>query len=360
MARQLCAAVRTVLTSVLAAAAVLAVGAHPAAAKDKLVVAVWGGVWGDSMDKNVFKPFAAANDVEIVVHSQRSAADTMTKIIAEKAKPTIDVYLTIPGSAYAVAKEGAAETMTPADVPELANFPKSMLGTMDGKVQWVNYGAQKIGLIFRTDIVKPPAKATLDWLADPSLKGKLAMPTPVWNYAAFLHQASMYKTGDMKKLDAGFDLAKKVAPNVQVIYGTTGEAVRLLSSGEVGVAYATATTSSVLLKENVPNVEFKLVDDAPLFVAPETVVVVKGGPAGKALAMKFANFFLSAPVLAAYGADIGTSSANAKSPAAPKEKVPFPMTAAELERAQISDLAANLDAINDRWKSQIAPLLGTK
>lgn len=341
---------------VLSAALVLMCGT--ASAKDKLVVATWGGVWGDSLDKNVVQPFQAANDVEIVIHRQRSAADTMTKIIAEKGAPTIDVYMTIPGSAYAVAKEGLAEPMTEKEVPELVNFPKSMVGTMDGKAQWVNYGAQKIGLIFRTDIVKVPAKANFDWMADPSIKKKLALPTPVWNYAAFLSQAAMAKAGDKTKLDAGFDTAKKIGPNVQVIYGTTGEAVRLLTTGEVGVAYATATTSSVLLKENVPNVEFVTVADAPLFVAPESVLAVKGGPNGKALAMKFINYFLSPKVLAAYTEDIGSPPTNMKSPAPSKEKVPYPMTIQELEKAQITDPNQNLDAINDRWKRDIAPLFG--
>ena len=97
----------------LALSAALAVACGSIAeAKDKLVVATWGGVWGDSLDKNVVQPFQAANDVEIVIHRQRSAADTMTKIIAEKGAPTIDVYMTIPGSAYSVAKEGLAEPMT--------------------------------------------------------------------------------------------------------------------------------------------------------------------------------------------------------------------------------------------------------
>lgn len=346
------------LTTWLLSAVLVAAFAGVANAKDKLVVAVWGGVWGDSLDKNVVKPFEAANDVEIVIHRQRSAADTMTKIIAEKGNPTIDVYLTTPTSAYGVAKEGAAEPMTEKDVPELANFPKAMIGMMNGKAEWVNYGAQKVGLVFRTDIVKVPAKPNFGWMADPSLKKKLALPTPVWNTAAFLSQAAMAKTGDKTKLDAGFETAKKIAPNVQVIYGTTGEAVRLLTTGEVGVAYATATTSSVLLKDNVPNVQFVPVADAPLFVAPESIMAVKGGPNSKALAFKFINFFLSPKVLAAYCGDIGSPPTNSKSPPPSKEKVPYPMTIQELEKAQTSDPDLNLDAINDRWKREIAPLFG--
>jgi putative spermidine/putrescine transport system substrate-binding protein len=331
-----------------------------ARARERLVVAIWGGFWGDSVEKNVLKPFRAANDVEVVVLTTPSSASAMTKIIAEKKNPTIDIWFTAPPEAHAVAKEGVGEALTTADVPELQNFADAMLGKLDDKIQWVDYGIKNIGLVIRSDLVKLPPKPSFDWLADPSLKGLVALPPPYWVYSIFLNQAAMAKTGDMTDLNAGFDVAKKIAPNVRTIYGTTGEAVRLLTTGEVAVVYGTATTATNLMTSKVANIEFRPVADAPLFVNAETVMAIKGGPGGKALASRFLNFFLSPKILAAYTEDVGISSGNRASPPASKEKVPFPSTAEELEKGNRASQDKNLDAINARWKAEVAPLLGSR
>lgn len=354
-------ALRSIAGPLALAAALLAAPATNA--RDKLVIANWGGIFEESLEKNVLESFRKTSDTEIVIHRQSSAADTLTKIRAEKNAPTIDVAFTTWAGAQSLAKEGLAEELTSADAPQIADIFPKLVGTLNSRVYWIGINPKSRGFAIRNDVVKVPSEMTVKWLLDPSLKRQIAVPQFGWGNGAILLALAMSSGGGVNNTEPGFELAKKFAPNVNVIYRTTGEAVRLVSTGEAAIAYVNSNAAANLVQKGV-KVGFYLPKDTPLFLDADAIMVVKGGPNGKAAAIKFVRYFLTPERLNGYSFGTGSSSPNAKAPAPPADKVPFPfdptlMASAFFPSGDLADsINKNFDAWNERWTRDVIPLFG--
>lgn len=336
-------------------------GATPLAqGAERLVIATWGGMWGDSLTKNVLDPFKKEHGVEVAIHRQTSASDTLAKLRAEKDKPTIDIYFATWGGATAMTMEGLALEITEKDVPELVNISPNLVGKYDGNVHWLGIHPMSIGLSVRRDLVKVPKEVTLKWLQDASLKGLIAIPRLGWGHAAVLIHCALAGGGNENNIEPGFDFAHKIASNIRVIYGTTGEAIRLLTSGEVAIALTNSNAPAKMLQSGL-NVGFYNPKDAPVYLTSDAVLAIKGGPGGKELALKFLNYLMDPMKIGNYSYGVGSSSPNVKSPPAPKDKVPFPVAATELTSGYFPNnrvVSENLDKWNERWEKEIVPAIG--
>jgi putative spermidine/putrescine transport system substrate-binding protein len=337
--------------------------AAPAIARETLVIANWGGIFGESLEKNVLAGFRKAHpDVDIVIHSQSSAADTLTKIRAERAKPTIDIAFTTWAGAASLAKEGLTEPLPPADVPGLSQIVPKLLGREGDSLAWVGINPKSRGFAIKRDIA-PTGPLTTKWLLDPKLRRQIAVPQFGWGNGAILLEFAMANGGSERNVDPGFAFAKQVAPNVNVIYRTTGEAVRLMTTGEASVAYVNSNAAASLAEKD-PSIGYYYPTDTPLFLDADAVVVVKGGPAGRKVALEFMRYFLQPVQLDAYSFGTGSSSPNMKAPVPPKDKVPFPVDPAALSKAffptgETADhITRNFDAWNERWNREVVPLFG--
>jgi spermidine/putrescine-binding protein len=93
-------------------------------------------------------------------------------------------------------------------------------------------------------------------------------------------------------------------------------------------------------------------------------MAVKGGPAGKALAMKFINFFLQPEQINPYSFGVGSSSPLKDAPPPPPDQVPVPITNEEMSKAFVADAAtaelinAHLDNWRERFEREVVPLIG--
>ncbi len=332
----------------------------PAQARDRLVIATWGGPWEESLNKHVLNSFKKEYDVEVVIHRQTSASDTLAKLVAEKNNPTIDIYFGVWGGMMALVKQGIAVEITQKDVPDLVNLSPNLVGKQEGKVYLCGIHPYKPGLTVRRDLVKVPKEVTLKWLQDSSLKGLIALPRFAWTPGVMLTHFAMVGGGNERNIDPGFDFARKVAPNVRVLYNTTGESIRLLTSGEVAIAYTNSGVPATLLESGL-DVGFYQPKDVPVLPVFNGIFVIKGGPGGKELAVKFLKYFMDPVRVGNYHTDLGFGSPNVKSPPAPKDKVPFPLTSAEIASAYFMDdtlVDKNFDKWHERWNREIIPAIG--
>ena len=355
-------------TPYLAGAAVVAAtvffGLTTAAeARERLVIANWGGVFGESLEKNVLESFRKEHDVEVVIHRQSSASDTLAKLRAEKGNPTIDIYFATWGGAASLAKEGLTEGISEKDVPEIANYFPQLVGRHNGETHWLAINPKSRGIAIRRDLVKVPDEVTVKWWLSKDLKGQIAIPRLGWGRGAILLLFSLANGGSEKNIGPGFEFAKKAASNINVIYRTSGEAVRLLTTGEAAVSFVNSNAAAKLYASGL-DVGFYNPSDAPLYLGADAVLAVKGGPGGRDVAMKFLKHFTQPDKLNAYSYGTGSSSPLAKAPTPPKEKVPFPFDPGLIDKAFFprGEVAAtvnkNFDAWSENWKREIIPILG--
>jgi putative spermidine/putrescine transport system substrate-binding protein len=343
--------------------AIIAATAAPVIAREKLVIANWGGIFGESLEKNVLVGFRKTHpDVDIVIHSQSSAADTLTKLRAEKSKPTIDIAFTTWAGAASLAKEGLAEELPASDIPDLTQIFPKLLGSEGGKISWVGINPKSRGFAIKREVA-PAGPMTVKWLLDPKLKRQIAAPQFGWGNGAILLAFAMANGGSERNVEPGFAFAKQVAPNINVIYRTTGEAVRLMTTGEASVAYVNSNAAASLAEKD-PSIGYFHPIDAPLFLDADAVVAIKGGPAGRKLALEFMRYFLQPAQLNAYSFGTGSSSPNSKAPIPPKDKVPFPVDPTAMSGAffptgeSADDITKHFDAWNERWNREVVPLFG--
>src|SRR5262245_5208724 len=103
------------------------------AAPAELNVIGWGGQYGDAIDKWVNKPFEAATRVKVVMQYQAVASQSLAKLHAEKARPSVDVWLTADALALQLAKTGAVEELTLEKVPNLQYIAPKFVQKYQGK-----------------------------------------------------------------------------------------------------------------------------------------------------------------------------------------------------------------------------------
>ena len=106
---------------------------------------------------------------------------------------------------------------------------------------------------------------TVKWLLNNKLKRQIAAPQFGWGNGAILLVFAMANGGNDRNVEPGFAFARKVAPNINVIYRTTGEAVRLMTTGEASIAYVNSNAAASLAEKD-PSIGYYYPADAPLFL----------------------------------------------------------------------------------------------
>ncbi len=333
-------------------------------AKDRLVVTQWGGVWGESLENFVIGPFEKKYDVQVDVLRAASAGELLPKIRAEKDRPTIDVYFAGIQGARALAKEGLAVELDEKDVPAIKGLSPTLIRPIGGKVYFAGINTRANGLMVRKDLVKLPEKVTMQWVADPSLKGMVSIPNMAFGHGLIVLAGALAGGGASNQdIEPGFTFLKKIAPNVKALYQSSGEAGRLITTGEAAVAYVSSGAVAAPKKAGI-DVDFYAPADMPLMLDADAVMVVKNGPAGRDLALKFVNFFLEPDRINPYSFGVGSSSPLKDGPPPPKDKVPVPITNEQMGTAFFADDAtsawidANFDTWNERFTREIQPALG--
>ena len=221
----------------LAAGAVLATGAALADAS-KLTVFDWSGY----EDPGFFNAYVDKHGGSPTYTFFGSQEEAFTKLqsgfTADLAHPCTD----------AMKKWHAAGLLQPLDTSRLKNWDslmpeiKNVEGVeIDGKVWMIPFEWGNTGLIYRTDKISD-GDISLQLLADPAYKGKIAIPDAASSAYALASLATGNAADYTNLSDAQFkeasDFLRKIHPNIRFYWSDAGQMDQAMASGELEMGWA--------------------------------------------------------------------------------------------------------------------------
>lgn len=217
------------------------------------------------------------------------------KIKALWPNPPYDMIINWSPGFTSIVKEGWAETVTLADVPNLADVPEKFLTKDDkGNIKTIPRSVDGSYFAVRTDRCPIEIK-TIEDLLNPKLKGQICWPVASLYLNAPTVTLAFARGGNEFNLDPGWKFLEELAKsgNIGRVYTGNVEGFNSMTTGETSVIYASNGALSQL-GEKIPIKALTKVDPslkAALYV--EGWVILASSKHKKA-AMEFANFTVSA------------------------------------------------------------------
>jgi putative spermidine/putrescine transport system substrate-binding protein len=345
-----------------AAAGVAAVFTSPmlsgrATAAEQVRAITWGGYYADACKKITSN---AGLDVDWSLY-QSASGEILAKIKAAWPNPPVDMSENWDPEFTAMHNEGWLVSATTADVPNLAELPKTLLVYSDAEGVFgipISVGSSYWG--YRKDLVSKPIREMSD-LLDPSLKGKICITNATKGSGLTVVALAYGNGGSEKNMEPGWEFAKKLAQsgNIGRIATTELDIANSLNSGETAVSFWNPATWNEV-KKNWPCEILAKADSKTLksFPYQEGFVIFKGPRAKDA--MKVANAALTPENQEVYNTMLGQAPTN------PKAKVPpaaadFAMTDEEFKKYAVfldyGLMAREHAGWVKRWEQEIQPLL---
>ena len=264
-----------------------------------------GGIYEELARKLVVAPFErdTGATVEIV---PASAAQIITRLMAERAAPTIDLVIVdqlVMGSAI---DAGLFETIDRKNIPSLADLaPEAIDARGYGPI--VHSHNLVLGYNTRLLKVKPPVSWADLW--DPRFKG-LVVPGAIELTPGllFLLEANQLNGGTYKNVDPGFAALKRLTPNINKYFHTIGEVRPLVAQNNVVVAIS----SNMLRAEMQQGSPVAMIFPTEGCLASPAVAQVVKGTRAKALAEKFVDYYLRPDAQLGWARDYNVSVFNSK------------------------------------------------
>jgi putative spermidine/putrescine transport system substrate-binding protein len=317
-------------------------GAGSASAR-RLRVMLNGGIYEDLARRLVIAPFEKETgaSVEIV---PASSAQILTRLIAERAAPTVDVVIVdrlVMGPAL---EQGLFEKVGAANVPNMKDLaPEAVDPQGYGPV--VHCHNMVIGYnTTRLDVDPPRSWAEL-W--HPRFKG-LVMPGAIELTPGllFLLQANALNGGSYEDVGPGFEALKRLAPNVRKYFHNIGEVRPTLAAENVVVAIGSNMVQAEI-EQGSPVARVFPAEGCP--GSPAVAQIVRGTTA-KDLAERFIDGYLRPEAQRGWASDYNVSVFNRRA------GVPAEVTARIADKTVFFDAAAvsrGRAAWVDRWMREI-------
>ncbi len=264
-----------------------------------------GGIYEELARKLVITPFERDTGATVEV-IPASAAQIVTRLMAEKAAPTLDLVVVdqlVMGSAV---DQGLFEKIDRANVP---NMNSLLPAAVDSRGFGPIVHSHNLVLGYNTKLltVKPPTSWADLW--DTRFKG-LVVPGAIELTPGllFLLQANALNGGDYQHLDPGFAALKRLSPNVQRYFHTIGEVRPLIAQSNVVVAIS----SNMLHAEIEAGSPVTMVFPAEGSLASPAVAQIVKGTKVKALAETFIDYYLRPDAQLGWASDYNVSVFNTK------------------------------------------------
>lgn len=276
--------------------------------KPPIVFMTWGGVWQKTFEK-VAKDYEAKTKQPVQIAVQASGDAALTRMVAQKANPEVDIWSTNMINYERAKKAGILSPIDKSKIPNAAKIDPNLIFS-HGITTWVSLR----GIFYRKDLV-PFEPTKWEDLWDPRLKGKVGAPAAAFDAGYFPTMAALLAGGSEKNLAPGYQKLKSFRPNVLTFYTNNVQSIRLLENGEVGlIAWGVLPNVIGYIKPG-SNYGF-VVPTKPLLIAETPVTLLAGSPRQKA-AEEFLNYLLSKDVQAELADAFGSFPVNpeAKGPA---------------------------------------------
>jgi putative spermidine/putrescine transport system substrate-binding protein len=331
--------------------------ARPAAAATALTAAEWGGDVVDAMKQIAAQQQAAAMQWVLF---QGGAGSILPKIKAAWPQVDYDYVAGWEGSLNSMIAEDWLETVSVADIPNLADIPSALV-LKNAKGEWKAVPRAVGGIYFgyRTDTA-PLKVASVDDLFSPKLKGAICWPGPTQSMMLQIVALALHGGGDESNMEPGWKLMKDLAKsgNIGRIAVTDVDFTNSFTSGETSVGFF-AEPSWAAVAKNFPITRLTKQAGMATFLYQSAFAIMKNRP-NKQATLEFVNFAISPAMNSLYGKVAGEAPLNAKA-TTPDSLKHLSYTADELAKyVHVPDYKVVLtsqDAWAKRWESEIAPLL---
>jgi putative spermidine/putrescine transport system substrate-binding protein len=322
-----------------------------------LTAVEWGGDVVEAMKQIAAKQ--TKESVNWVLH-QGGAGAILPKIKAVWPHVDYDYVAGWEGSLNSMIKEDWLETVTVADIPNLADIPQSMImKSADGAFKEVPRAVGGIYFGYRTDTAPIPVKSIED-LFDKKLKGAICWPGPTQSMMLHIVALALHGGGDETNMEPGWKLMKDLAKsgNIGRVAVTDVDFTNSFTAGETSVTFAAEPIFAAIAK-NFPVTRLTKQAGMGTFLYQSGFAIMKNRPNLKA-ALDFVNFAISPEMNSLYARVAGEAPLNAKA-TAPDNLKHLAFTSDELAKyvhvPKYDVVLGQQDAWAKRWESDIAPLL---
>lgn len=302
-----------------------------------------GGIYEELARRLVVDPFEKETGARVDV-VPASSAQIVTRLLAERAAPSVDVVVVdqlVMGKAI---DEGVFERVEPGNVPNMRDLaPEAIDARGFGPV--VHSHNLVLGFNTRLLSVDPP-KAWAD-LWDARFKG-LVVPGAIGLTPGllFLLQANSLNGGTYENVDPGFAALVRLRPNVRRYFQSIGEVRPLVSQDNVIVAIS----SNMLQVEIAQGSPVGMVFPEEGCLASPAVAQVVRGTRAKELAERFINRYLDPQVQLAWAREYNVSVFN-RNAAVPDEVLV--RIANKVVFFDANEVSHRREAWVDRWMREV-------
>jgi putative spermidine/putrescine transport system substrate-binding protein len=280
-------------------------GAAPALAQEILRINSFGGVYEETHQRLVIKPFEEANNVRVEVVTLYSA-DTLAQLRAQKDSPQFDVVHFSGGQEIVAAREGL---LVPIKPEELSNYDQLYSFAAQGIEQGIGpaYVVVANGLIYNSEKVENPPATWAEFLAGGF--GEEVTLTDLSNTYGLqaLLMMNQVAGGTLDNIQPGLDAARKLLDDGAQIVASAPEIQQAFAQGATAIAPYAQEYAYTLRAAGMPVGFIAPTDGSP--VSYFTISAVAGRPNSE-LAKKFIDFSLSAEVQAGWAESMRYSPTN--------------------------------------------------
>jgi len=289
-------------------------GEAPAAAEEaapaddgtpqELVISTWG-YNQDLIDKNLTQPFEEMYNVKIVYETGNNS-DRLTKLIARKDKPVVDVVHFAGPFTFRAQEEGLLQ---PLDSSLLSNYDQLYDWAQDplGDNSGVSYAISGYPLIVRSDKISEPITSWADLLRE-DVKGFVTVPDiATTNGPATIVMLATAFGGDIDNTEPAWEQLPALADQLVTTYRRSSELTSLVQQEEVWLAPYSSFAIGNLLETGLPLEQVFPEEGVP--AAPSVVSIVAGSEKVD-LAHKYIDFIISQEVQSAQAMDLVDSPTN--------------------------------------------------
>jgi len=313
-----------------------------AEATTEVIINTWGGAFLEAFQA-VSGDIEKVSGVKVKLTTHPGAAAGLSRLIAQKDNPQVDLFTGIESTAYDGGKAGVFEELNPTLVANMAKVPKELV-MPHGVSIWVSLR----GIFYRQDMIPFGIKKWED-LWDPRLKGKVATSI-LLDKGNFLIMAALLAGGNENNIEPGFEKLKALKPNLLLFYKTDSESIKFLQAGEAAVAGWGILPNVYKLLGPGSNYRF-VIPEKPQFLAPIPVSLVKGRP-NKEQSLKVINAILTKEIQEKLASHLGVVPAlpGAEAPEKIRDIVP---ALKSIYKVNWDVVNANFDKWLDRWNREI-------
>lgn len=336
-----------------APAAVAAAPTVPPGQKELILLSL-GGSWEKAFKEAIIPPFEKKYGVKVNVVIGKGGSDIAAKVIAEKDKPEVDVFISADGATLKAKKAGALAGLDPARV---TNYDDIYDVFKDPDRVMAPQGANAIGIAYNTKIFKEKGFAPpTSWydLWRPELKSKVSISNiQLATTYGWLPLLARMETGNPRNVDAAFAKVKTLVPNLFTFDASSGQTDQALTSETVWIASHTSQRTYALQAQGVP-VDFVYPKEGVPYLT-NMYGVTKGAPHPE-LAQEFVNFLLGQEAQTAFAKAGPVGPSNKKVTLTPDVAKYVVYGLDQVKKLFPSDydwVVSNLSVWTERWDKEI-------